>query len=156
CEAGGIIWRDGGILAYLRGGSAMAPEANFVRDVDFCSTTFLLLRAALLQELGGFDEAFERADHADADLCVRVVTAGYRVIYDPSVSTYRLNEVAIGTADTNQAQAFFRKHINHLRFRYLADPKVKVFARAVGAPRQRVLFIEDLVPLRRIGSGFVR
>ena len=155
-EAGGIIWRDGSLLAYLRGGLAMAPEANFVRDVDVCSTTFLLLRTALLRELDGFDATFSCSDYAAADLCVRVVIAGHRVIYDSSVLADRLTDAAIGADDTNETPAFFRKHINHLRFRYLADPKVEVFARAVDAPRRRVLFIEDLVPLRRIGSGFVR
>lgn len=156
CEAGGIIWRDGTLLAYLRGGSPLAPEANFVRDVDFCSTAFLLLRAALLQELDGFDAAFGRSGHADADLCVRVATAGYRVIYDPSVSTYRLDDGAIAAGEPDAAPAFARKHIDHLQTRPLADANAEVFVRAMGAHRQRVLFIEDLVPLRRIGSGFVR
>jgi len=155
-EAGGIIWRDGTLLAYLRGGSPMAPEANFVRDVDFCSTAFLLLRATLLHELDGFDAAFGRSGHADADFCVRVAAAGYRVVYDPNVSVYRLDDGAIEAGDTDAAQAFARSHIDHLQSRGLADAKAEVFARAVGAHHQRVLFIEDLVPLRRIGSGFVR
>ena len=161
-EAGGIIWRDGTLLPYLRGALATAPEANFVRDVDVCSTAFLLLRTAVLRDLNGLDATFLCADYAAADLCVRAVIAGHRVIYDPGVSTYRLTDAAPGAHDTKETPnttempAFFRKHINHLRFRYLADPKVEVFARAVDAPRRRVLFIEDLVPLRRIGSGFVR
>jgi GT2 family glycosyltransferase len=154
-EAGGIVWRDGSTLAYLRGATAMAPEANFVRDVDFCSTAFLLMRTTLLQQIGGFDEAFWQR-HADADLCVRMAEAGYRVIYDPGVAIYQLDGAAIAADETNEAASFFRKHINHLRFRYLADPKVEVFARDVGTHPRRVLFIEDIVPLRRIGSGFVR
>src|SRR5208282_3563866 len=149
CEAGGIIWRDGGILAYLRGGSPMAPEANFVRDVDFCSTAFLLLRATLLQELDGFDAAFGRSGHADADVCVRVAAAGYRVVYDPNVSVYRLDDGAIEAGDTDAVAVFARKHADHLQSRGLADAKAEVFARAVGAHHPRVLFIEDLVPLRR-------
>jgi glycosyltransferase involved in cell wall biosynthesis len=37
-----------------------------------------------------------------------------------------------------------------------ADSKAMVFARSAGPPRIRVLFIEDTVPLRSLGSGFVR
>jgi GT2 family glycosyltransferase len=155
-EAGGIIWRDGSLLPYLRGAAATIPEANFVRDVDYCSSAFLAVRTALLQQLGGFDEAYGWSTHADADLCVRLVTAGHRVVYDPSVVLFQLAGEAASSTDKDLVEAFFRKHINHLRFRYLTDPKVEVFARAIGARRQRVLFIEDLVPLRMIGSGFVR
>jgi glycosyltransferase involved in cell wall biosynthesis len=160
-EAGGITWRDGTLQTYLCGGSPLAPEANFVRDVDFCSIAFLLIRSTLLQDLDGFDETFLRPDYAAADLCVRVVGAGYRVVYDPSVSTHRLDGPATGTpatgaGESSEAQAFVRKHIDHLRARELADPKVEVFARDVGTRHKRVLYIEDLVPLRRIGSGFVR
>jgi len=42
-EAGNIIWRDGVTSGYLRDASPLAPEANFVRDVDFCSGVFLML-----------------------------------------------------------------------------------------------------------------
>jgi GT2 family glycosyltransferase len=154
--AGGIVWRDGGLLNYMQGLSALAPEANFVRVVDFCSSAFLLARTAVLQELDGFDTRFTHQDYADADLCARVATAGYRVVYDPNVLIHQLG-VADQTVHADDVRdVFFRKHINQLRFRYLADPNVEIFARALDANRQRVLFIEDLVPLRMMGSGFVR
>ena len=84
-EAGGIVWRDGTTLGYLRDASPLAPEANFVRDVDFCSAAFLLLRADLLRRIGGFDESFAAGGCADADLCLRIAEAGSRVVYDPAV-----------------------------------------------------------------------
>ncbi len=94
--AGGIVWRDGTTLGYLRDGSPLAPEANFVRDVDFCSTTFLLLRAALLHQLEGFDEAFAASGYADVDLCLRIAEAGSRVVYDPAVVVSRLTQIGPG------------------------------------------------------------
>jgi len=155
-EAGGIIWRDGTLLPYLSGAAALSPEANFVREVDYCTSACLAVRTALLQELDGFDAAFGWSAHADADLCVRLTMAGHRVLYDPAVTLYRLADETTPGGDADVGNAFFRKHLAHLRGRYPADPKVAVFARAIGARRQRVLFIEDLVPLRMIGSGFVR
>jgi GT2 family glycosyltransferase len=151
--AGGIVWRDGTTLGYLRDGSPLAPEANFVRDVDFCSTTFLLLRAALLHQLEGFDEAFAASGYADVDLCLRIAEAGSRVVYDPAVVVSRLTQIGPGPGE--ERRALLRRHANQLRFRYIADRRVEVFARSTDAAR-RVLFIDDLIPLRRLGSGFVR
>ena len=54
-QAGGIVWNDGGTHDYRHGASPLHPEANFVRDVDFCAPAFLLVRAALLSQLDGFD-----------------------------------------------------------------------------------------------------
>jgi O-antigen biosynthesis protein len=154
--AGGIIWREGGLLDYMSGLSALAPEANFVRVVDFCSSAFLLVRTAVLQQLDGFDARFTDADYADADLCVRIAAAGHRVVYDPDVLIHQLGAPGPAVRGEDAKEMFFRKHINQLRFRYPSDPKVEIFARALDAEQQRVLFIEDLLPLRRIGSGFVR
>ncbi len=98
---------------------------------------------------------------ADADLCIRIVEAGQRVVYDPAVVVYhhgadRAGGNAAADGGIERAhQAFFRKHLNHLRFRYIADRRVQVFARSTQVGR-RVLFIDDTIPLRQLGSGFVR
>ena len=154
--AGGIIWRDGGLLDYMRGQPALAPEANFVRVVDFCSSAFLLARTAVLQELDGFDVRFTDADYADADLCARMAAAGHRVVYDPNVLVHQLGVAGPVVHADDAKESFLHKHLDRLRSRYPADPKVEIFARALDSGQQRVLFIEDLLPLRMIGSGFVR
>ncbi|MBV8616273.1 MAG: glycosyltransferase family 2 protein [Acetobacteraceae bacterium] len=161
-EAGSIIWRDGWTAGYLRDASPLAPEANFVRDVDFCSAAFLLARTALVRDLGGFDEAFAPGYYEDADLCLRIGNAGHRVVYDPAVVVHHLEYGSTGGGAAAAAQiaarheTFFRKHMARLRFRYAADARAPLFARAVGEARGRVLFIEDQVPLRHLGQGFVR
>jgi GT2 family glycosyltransferase len=161
-EAGNIIYCDGSTLGYGRDLSPLAPEVNFVRDVEFCSGVFLMARRALLSELEGFDEAFAPAYYEDSDLCLRMREAGYRVVYDPAVVVHHLeygsavssraSEAAIG----NARQLFARKHAAYLSGRPLRDPGRQVFDRMVDTARKRVLFVEDTVPLRMIGSGFVR
>jgi GT2 family glycosyltransferase len=163
---GGKVVRTHGRLqeagCYLRDGSPTAPEANFVRDVDFCSGVFLMVRGDLLRELDGFADDFSPAYFEDVDLCVRIHQAGYRVVYDPSVVVHHLEYGSATSARASEAemsrahQTFIARNQDYLRSRHIADPKVVVFARSADTPPHRVLFIEDTVPLRVIGSGFVR
>ena len=161
-EAGSIIWRDGVTLGYLRDASPLAPEANFVRDVDFCSAAFLLVRADVLQRLGGFAEVFAPAYYEVADLCARIAQEGLRVVYDPSVVIHHyeygtaVNLRVVRLQSARARQTFADRNLAFLRDRYIADPRVQVFARSSNTRQRRILFIEDQVPLRMLGSGFVR
>ncbi|HEY0182012.1 MAG TPA: glycosyltransferase [Rhodopila sp.] len=151
-QAGGILWNDGSIHDYKRGASALDPEANFVRAVDFCAPAFLLVRASLLTDLDGFDYECP-AGYETVDLCLRIAGAGRRVIYDPSVMITlreRMRE------PDERGDAFRRKHATALAERLAPDGPAQVFARHAGVKPHRSLFIEDTVPLRRLGSGFVR
>lgn len=98
-----------------------------VRDVDLCSADFLLLRTEAL------GDANSEMTEAAVDLCVRIHDAGQRVVCDPAVVVQRMSaeqELTPGIAD-----------------RVPAKPRLQ---------RRQILFIDDTVPLRMIGSGFVR
>ena len=150
-SAGGIIWRDGTAHDYQHGCSALAPEVNFVRTVDFCRRDFLLVRADLLSQLGGFDHHCELG-YTAIDLCLRIAQAGLYVVYDPSAL------ITLGEVDWrgDPSGHFLNKHAALLADRAEPGGQVQVFARHTGAQPSRLLFIEDTVPLRRTGSGFVR
>jgi GT2 family glycosyltransferase len=160
-EAGSIIWNEGTTIGYLRDASPLVPEANFVRDVDYCSAVFLLCKTAVVQEFGGFDEAFSPAYFEEVDLCVRLITAGYRVVYEPLVVVYHLEFGSASTTEASMAlmrrgkRIFKKKHQAFLAGQYAPAAKNLVRARARNG-RRHVLYIEDTVPLRRLGSGFVR
>ncbi len=161
-EAGCIIWRDGTTAGYLRDAPAHAPGANFVRDVDFGSGVFLLCRTAIVRRLNGFDEDFAPAYYEDADLCVRIAAAGSRIVYDPAVTIHHLEYGSANTSDAAMAQmrhsqrVFVSKHQTYLKTRPERQDAKITHARSAGAGRRKILFIEDTVPLRRLGSGFVR
>jgi GT2 family glycosyltransferase len=161
-EAGSIIWRDGTAVGYMRDASPLAPEANFVRDVDFCSAVFLLCRADLVKSLSGFDEDFSPAYYEDADLCVRMAAKEFRIVYDPAVVILHLEYGSAPSTESSMREMrrrhkiFAAKHKEFLRGKRVKGAENLVFARAVGAARRKILFLEDTVPLRRLGSGFVR
>jgi GT2 family glycosyltransferase len=150
-QAGGIVWNNGNTHDYRRGASPLHPEANFVRSVDFCSPAFLLVRSTILSQLDGFDHDCA-AGYEAVDLCLRMAQSGFRVVYDPSVMIV----LADGSRPGGPSDHFLRKHATVLAEQFPPGGPIQVFARHAGARPQRVLFIEDTVPLRRIGSGFVR
>ncbi|HQT67497.1 MAG TPA: glycosyltransferase [Acetobacteraceae bacterium] len=161
-EAGSIIWADGTTSGYLRDASPLAPEANYVRDVDYCSGVFLLTRTDLVKSLGGFDEDFAPAYYEEVDLCVRMIEAGYRIVYDPAVVIHHLE---FGSAANTEAsmilmrrgrQVFERKHKAFLKTKFVQSPANLCQARGPNDAGRRILFLEDTVPVRRLGSGFVR
>src|SRR5262245_52936117 len=82
-EAGSIIWRDGTLHGYGRGGSPLAPQYSFTRDVDSCSAELLVTQRARFVSLGGFNPTFNSPVAVGADYCVRVLVSGARVTYEP-------------------------------------------------------------------------
>ncbi|MEJ0018545.1 MAG: glycosyltransferase [Acetobacteraceae bacterium] len=158
--AGCMVWGDGTLLAYQCDADPLAPEANFVRDVDFCSAQFLLLRADIARQVEGFDDGLPAGLAADADLGRRIAAAGARVVYDPAALVTRLTATtADAPPDTAEddapAAALLRRHGTVPRPRGSAEPRAQIFARTTETAR-RVLFIDDTIPLRALGSGFVR
>jgi GT2 family glycosyltransferase len=133
-EAGGIIGCDGTLAAYCAGASPWTPGAGFTRAVDFCSSSFLLARAAVLADIDGFDAGFVTARFADADLGARIAGAGYRVVYDPAVTVHDYGpDGGDEAADEADRVAFVGKHAAWLAARN--DNTSDVRDSATAAPR---------------------
>lgn len=148
-SAGGMVFRDGSTAHYLENCEPIASEAEFVRDVDFCPGLFLLIRAALLNRIG-FDAAFAGGGE-EVDLCLGIRAAGYRVVYDPAIAVWSQE-----TANVPDIATLLRsKHVDYLRLRPTPS-NTGLYARSAATDRKRILFIDDAVPLRIAGSGFVR
>ena len=160
-EAGCILFSNGSALGYGRDADPFDPEYGFVRDVDYCSGVFLMVRRSLLLELGGLDIDYAPAYYEETDLCVRIWKAGYRVIYDPSVVIVHLEFGSSRNPDAPRAlmrrnrEIFFSKHSDWLSTKQLPNLRTSVNGRSA-TRRKRVLFIEDTIPYRHLGSGFVR
>ncbi|BAK82826.1 glycosyltransferase [Komagataeibacter medellinensis NBRC 3288] len=160
-EAGSIIWRDGSVQGYMRDAHPSVPEAGFVRAVDFCSGVFLMVRTDVLQVLEGFDEGYAPAYFEETDLCMRIRALGYTIMYDPTVC---LVHYECGTSDSTSASRliarnstlFTRSHARPLRRKLLRHPALLARARHADGGGRHILFIEDRLPLRHLGSGFTR
>ena len=122
-----------------------------------CSSYFLLLRSAALRQAGDFHWDSTPDDVADAELCLRLRGAGFRVVYDPS-AVIRAIQVSRGSREAAAKPNTTLMEL-HAALQPDGEPARRgtaLFARSVAAERGHILFIDDHVPLRRIGSGFVR
>jgi len=131
--------------------------------VDYCSAVFLMVRTDVVQQLGGFDNDLMPAYDADADLCIRIRQAGYDVLYDPSIVVFHVEHgssesgVAAAAGMSGNRDRFSGKHADYLQGRPIRNDWLQhSSSRFAARDARRILLIEDAIPLRFMGSGYVR
>ncbi len=85
------IWSAGGIVDWKRGGqtamrgldSVDSGQFDSIVDVDFVTGCALLVRRAVLEQVGMLDERFGMY-YEEAEWCVRITRAGWRIVYVPT------------------------------------------------------------------------
>ncbi|HTO89823.1 MAG TPA: glycosyltransferase family 2 protein [Candidatus Sulfotelmatobacter sp.] len=94
--AGNLIQSRGSVLSRWRrtGVPYTLPDANHVVSVPAVACAFVMIRRALFQSLGGFDERFFLFME-DTDLSLRLERAGYRNLFVPEAgATHRWGQGA--------------------------------------------------------------
>jgi GT2 family glycosyltransferase len=161
-EAGGIIWRNGTCWNYGRNDDPNRPEYSHARRVDYISGCSICISAPLWRTLGGFDPLFTPAYCEDADLCLRVVAAGYEVWMQPQSRIVHYEGKTSGTDTEKGAKAYqitntqklylrWRKKLEHHR----RDPEAPYFEREREVHR-RILVVDALVPTPDQDAGSVQ
>lgn len=165
-EAGCAVWSDGSTFGYGRGDDPSNYRYSYPRKVDFCSGCFLAVRRSILNDVGLFDEAFKPGYYEETDLCARIYQAGSEVWYVPGVQVIHYEYASFSKGRPPQAS-----HGMILSRKKLFCDKQKKFLSTKPSPslagrhlvadlgffeKPTVIIIEDLVPLRWIGSGFSR
>jgi GT2 family glycosyltransferase len=113
-EAGGIIWRDGTGWNYGRGEDTGDGRFKYAREVDYCSGASLLVRRELFERVGGFDERYTPAYYEDTDLCFRIRSMGFKVMYQPASRLIHYEGVTTGTDERGGVKRY--QEINRQRF----------------------------------------
>lgn len=93
-------------------------DHNSPRDVDQPAAACLMVRRAVLESLGGFDETFWPAWFEDVDLCKRIREAGGRIVFEPQASFLHLGAISLNTLAPEEFMRpfyvnmvrYFRKH----------------------------------------------
>lgn len=161
-EAGNIVWKDGSCSGYGRGDNPLESIYMFQRAVDYCSGAFLLTKRKYFDDLGGFDIDFAPAYYEETDYCFRLQERGLATVYDPNavILHYEFGSAVSPQQGIKQQKAnqniFKEKHKNVLVNHYDNSLDPILFARQVGKPKLRVLFVDDRVPHKGLGQGFPR
>jgi len=155
--AGGVVGEDGAVRPFGRHAPVHAPEANFTRTVEAGFGPFLLTSRDALAAAGGFDTGFANDGYATADLCVRLSGHGRRVVYDPAIMIHDAHASPGDARHEASDRARLKERHGEWFDRRQADRRLRPSpAHRADTGAHRILFIEDTVPLRSIGSGFVR
>src|ERR1035438_1662229 len=162
-EAGSIIWSDGSALGYGRLDDPDLPQYDFRRPVDYCSGVFLVTPTELFLKLGGFRPEFAPAYYEDTDYCMTLWRNGWKVIYEPTATIQHYESASSGGNDLATAQMaahqvkFKRKWGRALESHYPPSVSNVCAARiAVSSRALRVVYIDDRIPKRTLGSGYPR
>lgn len=113
-EAGGIVFNDASGCNYGRLQDPSLPHFNQNRQVDYCSGASLMIRTALWQHWGGFDNRYAPAYYEDTDLCFTARAKGYKVMYCHDSQVIHHEGITSGTDVTQGFKAF--QVINHKKF----------------------------------------
>ena len=105
---------EGVIMGLGRGTAGNVDHGGYfslgqsVLNASAVTAACMMTRAKLFCELGGFDEAL-RVAFNDVDFCLRVVQAGYRIVYTPYAELYHFESASRGNLHPPEDETFFRR-----------------------------------------------
>jgi hypothetical protein len=145
-QAGLVVFSDASTAPYLAGAAAQNVEANFVRHPDACAGALLLARRDPLRAAGGVSAEIPPGPLADADLCLTVWQAGWRVVYDPAMASLCDDPRAARTGTRPDGEAALAaRHAAYLALRPPPHPVLHAI-RSPLMPSERVLMIVPTLP----------
>jgi GT2 family glycosyltransferase len=161
-EAGGIVFNDGSGWNYGRFDDPDDARYTYRREADYCSGAAILLRRALFEQLGRFDQRYAPAYYEDTDLAFAVRAAGFKVYYEPRSRVVHFEGVSAGT-DTGSGMKRYQV-INREKFldkwrdalRAQPAPGTTINLAATHRAKRRILIIDATTPTPDQDSGSLR
>lgn len=108
-----------------RGDLGYNGKAVLLQNFSAVTAACMVMRRDVFDQVGGFDENLKVAFN-DVDLCLRVVRAGYRVLWTPYAELFHHESASRGYEDTPQKRARFLREAEYMRQKWglqlLTDP----------------------------------
>lgn len=111
-EIGRVIWFAGGIMDWAnvighhRGVDEVdTGQYDLVSEIEYASGNCMMVKREAFEKIGLFDERYFLY-YEDADFCMRVKKAGYKIVYMPKAAIWHKNALASGGSG-NPLQDYF-------------------------------------------------
>lgn len=132
-------------------------------EVDFVTGCAMLIRRECLEQVGLFDERFFMY-YEDSDYCLRVRSAGYRVLMVPRAKMWHKVATSSGGSDSpmeryhmaRSSVLFFRKHVHGWRWLIVGPYRAGSAAKWVMRLALRRRWVSVRAYLRGLGDGWQR
>ena len=111
----GVIVGMGGVAGHAHKGlPRTAPgymcRACLAQNMSACTAACLMIRRDVYDRVEGLDENYAVAFN-DIDFCMKITSAGYRIVFTPYAELYHYESKSRGIEDTPEKQARFRSEI---------------------------------------------
>lgn len=124
-QHGGIILGIGGVAGHNHKGRPRHDPGYFNRAVlpqnlSAVTAACLLTRREVFSEVQGFDETLAVAFN-DVDLCLRIRSKGYLIVYDPYAELYHYESASRGYENTPRKFARFEGEVENMKQRWKSE-----------------------------------
>ena len=130
-QHGGVVLGLGGVAGHAfpripRGHPGYFNRAMLQQNCSAVTAACMVLRKAVFEELGGFDERNLQVAFNDIDFCLRLADRGYRVVWTPSANLIHHESASRGHERTPEETARFLREAGYMQkvwaARLLRDP----------------------------------
>lgn len=142
----GVVIGAGGIAGHAHHGLPMGHPGYFGRatlphEVSAVTAACLLMRRSVFSEAGGFDEKDLAVAFNDVDLCLKVRSLGYKVIFTPRASLIHHESATRGDDLAPEHRERFKRECEVMRKRWTAvinndpsyNPNLEIISGTFGA-----------------------
>jgi GT2 family glycosyltransferase len=91
--AGAAVTPSGRVQFIGRGENRDNPLFNDRKEVQCLISACCMVKKSVLEKVGGFDEIFNPVEYEDIDLCYRIRSHGFKILYNPAVEMYHFENV---------------------------------------------------------------
>jgi len=103
----GVTFEKGEIVdRYIRSFDSVTPK-YFQEERLWINGCCMLIKTSIIKQFGVFDDEFAPAYFEEADYCIRLRKAGYRIIYNPLAKVYHHQRIT-SSAITGMNEIFYK------------------------------------------------
>ncbi len=93
-------------------------RARLLQNFSAVTAACIVMRRAVFEEVGGFDEENLAIAYNDVDLCLRIQEKGYRILWTPYAELYHHESASLGSPEAPERRKQFLKESEYIKTRW--------------------------------------